>query len=204
MKNQTIDYYNKNVALFTNDTVSANMSDAQHRFLSVLQKTHDQNPEDLHLLDFGCGSGRDTKCFLEGGYQVSAMDGSQKLAEKASKYTGISVKTMLFQDFHEKEQYDGIWACASILHLTKEELPGIFQSVYAALKKDGIFYTSFKYGDFQGYRNERYYTDLTEETMNALLKEQPGFVVEEEWISTDVRPGRSQEQWINLIARKTK
>lgn len=203
MMNKTIDYYNKNVVLFTNDTVSANMSDAQHRFLSILQRTHAQNPENLHLLDFGCGSGRDTKCFLAERYQVSALDGSRLLAEKASKYTGIPVKPLLFQDFHEKDLYDGIWACASILHLTKEELPVIFQSIYDALKNDGIFYTSFKYGDFQGYRNDRYYTDLTKETMRALLQNLPRFMVEEEWISTDVRPGRGQEQWLNLIARKS-
>jgi SAM-dependent methyltransferase len=203
MANRTIDYYNNHVSLFNNDTVTADMSDAQDRFLAHLQKSHPgQEPCQLHLLDFGCGSGRDTKFFLDQGYLVSALDGSAQLAKKASLYTGIPVQNLLFQDFHEKDHYDGIWACASILHLTKEELPSVFQNIYTALRPNGIFYTSFKYGNFTGYRKERYYTDLTEDTMQALIHLLHGSVIEEEWISSDVRPGRDNEKWINVIVKK--
>jgi SAM-dependent methyltransferase len=203
MDKRTIKYYNDHVSLFTNDTVSANMSDAQKRFLSFLKQTHpDRMNHDLSILDFGCGSGRDTKFFLENGFHVSAFDGSKELAEKASQYTGISVKNLLFQDFHETNQYDGIWACASILHLHREELPDVLKNICTALKQDGVLYLSFKYGDFKGYRNDRYYTDLNEISLNAFVQDISEFTIEQEWISNDVRPDRNQEQWINALIRK--
>ncbi|MBO3282402.1 class I SAM-dependent methyltransferase, partial [Intestinimonas butyriciproducens] len=75
--------------------------------------------------DFGCGSGRDTKYFLNRGFQTEATDGSAELVKIASEYTGIQVKQMLFQELDENNIYDGIWACSSILHLTRGELTDV-------------------------------------------------------------------------------
>ena len=122
------------------------------------------------ILDFGCGSGRDTRAFLDLGYSVEATDGSEELCVRASEYTGIPVKKLFFQDLDAKEQYDGIWACASILHLPKQELYDVFRKMIRALKENGILYTSFKYGTFEGYRKERYFTDFTEQTLTEFLK----------------------------------
>lgn len=99
------------------------------------------------ILDFGCGSGRDTKYFIDNGYEVDAMDGSKELCKVATKYTGIKVQHMFFEDFNECNAYDGIWACASILHLKKCELPDMIKRLYKALKRNGVIYMSFKYGD---------------------------------------------------------
>ena len=115
-----------------------------------------------YILDFGCGSGRDTKYFLEHGYWVDAVDGSVELCRIASEFTGIEVRQMLFQELQEKEKYDGIWACASVLHVPKIELANILQKMCNAVKTDGIIYTSFKYGDFEGERSGRFFSDFTE------------------------------------------
>ena len=88
------------------------------------------------------------------------MDGSKELCRLAAEYTGIKVGQMLFEDLDEKEIYDGIWACSSILHLPKTELTGVIGKMCAALKASGIIYTSFKYGEYEGERNGRYFTDL--------------------------------------------
>ena len=116
----TIDYYNRNVQDFVDRTVSVDFTRIQNVFLELL-------PRDARILDFGCGSGRDTKYFLDCGYQVDAMDGSIELCRAASEYTGIHVKRILFQELDEVEKYDGIWACASILHVKKTELPDIIR-----------------------------------------------------------------------------
>ena len=191
----TINYYNENAKKFIDGTVSVDFRSIQDTFLELL-------PENAKILDFGCGSGRDTKYFLEHGCRVVAMDGSLELCKAASEYTGIIVKHMLFQELNEKEIYDGIWACASILHVKSEELPEIIRKMSLATIANGIIYLSFKYGDFEGERNGRYFTDMTEESMAELLVGFPELRVEKQWITGYVRADRGDERWLNMILRK--
>lgn len=192
---KTLNYYNQNAAQFIKNTVSVEFAATQTRFLSRL-------PAAARILDFGCGSGRDTKAFLEQGYQVDAIDGSTELCKLASEYTGIQVHHMYFQDLSAISEYDGIWACSSILHLTREELSEVMRKMIMALKPSGIIYTSFKYGTFEGERNGRYFTDMTEETFADFINAMKELQIEEEWISSDARPERNEEKWLNLILRK--
>lgn len=194
--NGTIDYYEKNAKEFANSTSDIEFSEIQDMFLNELK-------DSATILDFGCGSGRDTKYFLQKGYQVTALDGSAKMCRLAEEKTGIPVILMDFNDFDEWDKYDGIWACSSILHLPKTELKDVFHKMIKALKADGIIYTSFKYGDFSGERNGRFFTDFTECSFEDFLKGISGIEVEKAWISSDVRPGREDEKWLNLILRKT-
>lgn len=191
----TLDYYNNHAYEFYKNTINIEFTTMQERFLKKLKKGS-------YILDFGCGSGRDTKYFLEQGYHVEAIDGSKELCKLASEYTGIEVKNMFFQELTEVEKYDGIWACSSILHLTLKDLSDVMKKMVIALKENGIIYTSFKYGVFAGERNGRYFTDMTEETFAEFLKSIDGLEVEEQWKSSDVRPGREEEKWLNLILRK--
>lgn len=191
----TLQYYDRNAREFINNTATVDFTATQTRFVSKLEKGS-------HILDFGCGSGRDTNYFLSQGYQVTATDGSVELCKLAGEYTGISVKHMMFQELEEKEVYDGIWACSSILHLPLPELNDVFQRITAALKKEGILYTSFKYGNYEGERNGRYFTDMTEDRFSDFLKNIKGLELEEQWVTSDVRPGRGDEKWLNIILRK--
>ena len=194
MTNKTLYYYNQNAESFIQGTVSVDFKQTQDKFLqSLTGKT---------ILDFGCGSGRDTKYFIESGYAVTAIDGSEELCKSASAYTGIQVKHMLFQDLDEVDCYDGIWACSSILHLPKEELKIVTQKMSRALKPNGIIYTSFKYGNFEGERNGRYFTDFTLDEFKDFISDVKDIAIEEYWITGDVRPGREDEKWLNLILRK--
>ena len=160
----TLDYYNKNAKKFITGTISVDFGIVQNRFLDKLHPG-------AEILDYGCGSGRDTKYFLEQGCKVTAIDGSQALCKLASEYTGIPVKHMLFRDLDEKEAYDGIWACSSILHVPANELQDIIKKMANALRAHGIIYTSFKYETFEGERNGRYFTDMTEETFAKLIQD---------------------------------
>ena len=193
--NKTLDYYNNNAKSFIEGTANVEFYEVQDRFLSHLS-------QGASILDFGCGSGRDSKYFLQKGYRVEAIDGSEKLCEMASAYVGIPVKQMLFNELDEMNKYDGIWACSSILHLPKVELKEVFQKMKKALKTNGIIYTSFKYGSFEGMRNGRYFTDFTSEEFQSFIVETDGLKVQDEWITGDVRPGRGDEKWLNLIIQK--
>ena len=195
--NCTIDYYNKNANQFIDNTSKVDFESHQNLFLKKLS-------EGAYILDFGCGSGRDTKAFLDKGYAVTAVDGSKELCILASQYTGIDVKQMMFQELNECEVYDGIWACASILHLSKDELLIVIAKMCKALKQDGIIYMSFKYGEFEGYRKGRYFIDMTEATFEKLIVSVTELVLEDQWISHDVRHERKSERWLNMILRKRK
>lgn len=192
---KTLKYYNENAQSFASGTVSVKFTEVQDKFLEKL------NP-DAYILDFGCGAGRDTKYFLSRGYQIDAIDGSEQLCRIASKYTGIKVRQMLFQELDEKEKYDGIWACASILHLPKKQLREVLENMYAALKSEGWIYTSFKHGKFEGERNGRYFTDFTTDTFKDFIHDMHSLKIEEHWITGDVRPGRGEEKWLNLLLQK--
>lgn len=192
----TLGYYDNHADEFYNSTVNVEFKITQDSFLEKLKKGS-------QILDFGCGSGRDAKYFLEKGYVVDAIDGSKQLCKLASEYTGIKVKNMFFQELSEIDKYDGIWACSSILHLSVDELIDVLNKMRIALKDNGIIYTSFKYGNFSGERNGRFFTDMTEESFEELLKKIEGLTIEETWITKDVRPGRGEEKWLNLILRKS-
>ena len=191
----TLDYYDRHAKAFYESTVHVEFGATQRRFLSKLQKG-------AHILDFGCGSGRDTKYFIEQGYKVEAVDGSQEMCRLAGAYAGVEVRHMLFQELAERDRYDAIWACSSILHLPLDELADVMEKMRDALKAQGIIYTSFKYGTFSGERNGRYFTDMTEITFGRFLEKIPCLETEEEWLTSDVRPGRGEEKWLNLILRK--
>ena len=195
MSNKTLDYYNQNATAFVSATVSVDFMQTQDKFLGKLKA-------DAYILDFGCGSGRDTKYFMSQGYKVDATDGSAKLCRMASEYTGTEVKQMLFQELDEYNKYDGIWACSSILHLPKKELKAVLGKMAAALKENGIIYTSFKYSEFEGERNGRYFTDFTIDRFKDFIQDMDNLRIVEYWITGDVRPGRGEEKWLNLILQK--
>lgn len=192
---KTLAYYDINAKSFIEGTVNVDFTYVQNKFL-------DNIGDVAVILDLGCGSGRDTEYFLDRGYSVEAIDGSAELCKLASTYTGIPVKHMLFQDLQEVDRYDAIWACSSILHLSYADLVEVMKKMVIALKDNGIIYTSFKYGTFEGVRNGRYFIDMTEDSLKILLQDVDGIEVEETWITSDVRPGRGEEKWLNLFLRK--
>ena len=192
---KTLNYYNEKSDLFAGETTDLEFSSIQDSFLKYLE------PGSL-ILDFGCGSGRDSRYFMSKGFNVEAIDGSEEMVKIASKVTGLPVRQMMFNELDENERYDGIFACASILHVPYNELPDIFARLKRAVKKNGYIYVSFKYGDYEGYRNGRYFTDLNEERFSSLLEEVKGLTIMEETITSDARKGREDEKWLNVILRK--
>ena len=193
-RDKTLEYYETNTVEFYESTVIADLTILHDKFL-------EQVPVGGRILDFGCGSGRDTKAFLDRGYQVDAIDGSAELSKLASQYTGIQVRCMDFFDLDAINTYDGIWACASLLHVEKQRIPDIISKLRDALVTGGVLYMSFKYGDFNEFRDERHFTDLNEELAEELLSKINGIETVDIWQSYDVRRGKDVH-WLNVMVRK--
>ena len=189
----TTDYYNSNAQDFIDGTVNVDTGNLRERFLNYV-------PAGGTVLDLGCGSGRDSKCFKDAGYDVTAIDASQELCIKASEYAGIDVRCMRFEELDDIGIYDGVFACASLLHVPENDLPDVLAKINTALKPQGVLYASFKYGDFAGERDGRFFHDMNEESVEKLFTSVPGFMIEEMWQSHDVRRDKDA-YWINVIAR---
>jgi SAM-dependent methyltransferase len=189
----TQDYYDLNARDFFDASVDADMSELYRPF-SVLM------PERALILDAGCGSGRDTKAFLDMGFQVHAIDASAEMAAMASRYVGIEIDHIKFQELTAVGIYDGVWACASLLHVPLEELRSVLSSLLVTLKNGGYLYASFKYGSEERHNADRNFTDMNEQRLDDLLAQIDSVALESLWLSHDVRPGRS-EAWINVIMR---
>ena len=192
----TLNYYAKNTEEFIASTLEADMSQTQKKFLALL-------PKGAHILDLGCGSGRDSLCFIQQGFQVTAVDGSLELAKFASELIGQEVIVADFKDLElPPSSFDAIWASASLLHVHSEDLPGILAKVIDFAKPGAIFYMSFKYGDYEGERGGRYYTDLDEARFADFLQKSGRHLeIIEQWVAKDVRPEKP-ELWLNTFARK--
>lgn len=195
--NKTIEYYNKNVELFVSSTKDVEFNKMQNMLLKYLKKGD-------YILDLGCGSGRDSKAFLEKGFKVVSIDGSEKLCNIASSYIGQEVIFTTFQNFKSDIKFNGIWACASLLHLPYTDLKEVIKNLRNNLKEEGYFYLSFKYGEFEGERNGRYFTNMTEKKFRNLIKDILEYEIVEEKITSDARKGREEEKWLNIILKKVK
>ncbi len=191
MIDKNVEYYNQNADSFFAGSLTADMSEVQNRFLSYV-------PAGGRILDAGCGSGRDSKAFLDAGYEVVSFDASEEMCKRASEYIGHDVINMRFEDISYDHEFDGIWACATLLHVPMDELPGIMRKMHAALKTNGAMYASFKYGDGTTTRGERLFIDFTEKSIVPLF-EAAGFEIVSNIVGNDSRPGREDEKWVNVI-----
>ena len=194
----TLDYYNKNAQEYCNQTISAD-------FDFIYQKVFQFLPRNAYILDFGCGSGRDSKKFVDFGYRVKAIDGSIEMCKLATKYLEIEVICMDFFDFHDIDTYDCIWACSSILHIEDECLFTILNQMIDALKVGGIIYTSFKVGTGYMIKEGKYYNFLTKEKMMGLLEKTGKKVKLVDYFENSPiarRTINSNETWGNYIIQK--
>ena len=191
---KTIDYYNKHAEEFTASTFEVDMESLYQPFLVELQ-------EGARILDVGCGPGRDTLAFKNKGYQVDAIDYSEELVKKATQLTGIPVRLQSFYEIDADQAYDGIWACASLLHCERTRLKEVIGKLLSALKPNGMLYMSFKYGNGDRQKDGRQFIDLDEVQAKALLGQFDRVQQIQQWITIDQRPER-QEKWLNLIWKK--
>lgn len=180
---QSVAYYNEHAQQFMDETLNVDMSTLYDSFLPHL-------PENAHILDAGCGSGRDSREFLARNYRITAFDASEKLAGLATEAISHPVATRTFDQVDECQIYDGVWACASLIHLTQKQIPQALNKLWHALKPGGVMYASFKWGDGLREDSGRYFTDVNEEQLESWASTLQGLEKITIWQTADRRPGR--------------
>lgn len=195
-KQATIEIYNQQAHFYGTRFLSLDTSELCQRFLSLL-------PEKAHILDVGCGPGRDTQYFLDRGYQVTAMDASEELVKMGRAYTGHPILHMTFEEMAFREAFDGIWAMASLLHLSRPELLQVLEkNLIPALKPQGIFFLCFLHGEGERLSNGRYFMDYTRDGLSSLLTQFRKFIILDIWLQEDNSPDRQGRQWVHGLVQK--
>ena len=192
-----VDFYRTNAQTFYERTFDLDLSHFYAPFLALI-------PAGGAILDAGCGSGRDARAFLARGYEVSAFDATPELATLAAKLTGLEVPVMQFADMRYQAAFDGIWSCASLLHVPHDKMLEIFPLFIRALRPGGIWYMSFKYGEGQRIDGARTFSDFTIGTFRSLASRFRDLTVITIWITNDFRHGAAGQRWLNVIARKSR
>lgn len=192
----TLDYYNKNSEEYFNSTLNVDMTNTYKEFLKLV-------PEGGKILDLGCGSGRDSMNFMKLGYEVTAVDGAKELAKKASVLLGKEVILSTFEELELKEKFHGIWACASLLHIKREDLKIVLNNLYNNLEDNGVFYMSFKYGEKEYVDDKnRYFNCFTDESIIGFINENTKFNILDLYITEDKLGRVNEVKWVNLICNK--
>lgn len=191
----SIEYYNKYAAKIYEDTVDMDVTDLMHQFLKELE-------EGDTILDLGCGSGRDSLIMYDMGYDVTPLDASEEMCKLAEIHTGLDVLQITYEDMEFEDVFDGIWACNSLIHVPKNEMPEILCRICDALCSRGVLYLSVEKGDFEGFRGERYFCDYTMESLTAMVERTGLFEIIKTWETEDVRASHPDTMWVNMLARK--
>jgi len=192
----TVEYYNKNARKYYDSTVNIDLESLYSPFLELI-------PPSGRILDAGCGSGRDSLYFMKKGYDVVAIDASEELVGFASTLLGNAVLNMSFQEVEFIEEFDGIWACGSLLHVPKNEIKKVISRLSRALRRCGIIYASFKYGSGERLQEGRVFNDYDEDSLASLIKHNLSLETVRMWKTEDVRADRKGEYWLNVLIKKS-
>jgi SAM-dependent methyltransferase len=194
-ENKTIEYYNKNAQSYYDSTCCLNLESIYKPFLDLIPS------KKAIILDAGCGSGRDTKAFIKKGYNVIAFEGSSELALLAEEFTEQFILNQTFDeiDFFPNT-FDGIWACASLLHIPRKYIDRIIDKLVDCLCNNGVFYLSFKYGNKEENIEDRFFNSYTEESFGQLLTKHPNLSIISMCKTEDTT--RDDVFWLDILLRK--
>ena len=187
-------YYESNAEHYAAETIYADMSEQYQSVLPLLKKG-------AKILDVGSGSGRDACYFQKQGYQVTALEPSKNLGREIRKVFSGEIVCSDIQSYQTTERYDGIWACASLIHLQEEEILCFFKKIDMYLNDNGIVYVSGKSGISTGeVADGRFFLEFTEQLVEKILTVNKQLQLEQLWYTEDVS-GRRGFRWLNVVLR---
>jgi SAM-dependent methyltransferase len=195
-RTSTTGYYDRHAAEFCESTFTVDVKALYVPFLREIS-------EGGAILDAGCGSGRDSLAFLRRGYRVVSIDASREMVAGATKHTGQQALLLRFDEIDFRDEFDGIWACGSLLHVARRDLHSVFSRFSRALKPNGVIYLSFKYGDTERMEEERFFNDMNEATLGLFLGGHPELELVHLWITEDLRNyARGYQNVLNALLRR--
>lgn len=193
MQTQTAEAYKQTARKYAEQTFRADVDEMRGRFLSYLEPGSS-------ILDLGCGSGRDLMAFTDAGHTATGVDSSEEMCALARRHSGCKVYNTSFAEFTPCRQHDGVWAMASLVHLSDKDMPDALDQIWSWLKKGGIFYASFKDKSGAGVGSDgRLFNGFSLTEVKQLFGLLKGAEVLETWSTQDETRNLV---WQNIILRK--
>lgn len=192
---KTFLYYENQAKAYSMETLQFDMQKEYFPFLDNLKKG-------CSILDLGCGSGRDALAFQRKGYFVTAVEPSPTMALIASENIKQKVEVRCCFNLNYDNNFDGIWACASLLHCPKTEFFSALKNLVLALKPDGYAYISLKEGEGE-YLDDfnRFISLYQEDEVIKYFRMIKNITIVKSW--NKITPLRNNSQgWINIILKK--
>lgn len=192
----TLAYYESHTREYHASTVGADVRALYPPFLTHLEPG-------ATILDAGCGSGRDTRAFVERGFRLTAIDGSPAMARLASAYAGQPCRVLSFDELAFEQEFDGIWACASLLHVAKRDMAAVLRRFARALTPAGVIYISLRQGDGERViADGRFFNYYTAGEFRDVVAQVPALREIAFWITAERRSTAQHTPWLNfLLAR---
>ena len=187
-------FYRENIARYSLQAESVRLTPIYDFFLSGL-------PSGARILDAGCGTGRDSLEFIRRGCQVVAIDSSAEMVAYC-RQRGVDARLKTFEAMGVQRAFDGIWASASLLHISRRQITRILKILSRTLRPDGKIFISLKEGAGEGLAADgRYASFYSFGEFRALLRSLPGIEVVHGWRSAKAK-AVAETPWIGFVAKK--
>lgn len=195
MITDSVNYYETHADDFVVSTINADMSELYVEFEKYLEPG-------CRIMDLGCGSGRDSRYFSNKGYEVIAVDPSPTMCAKTKEIAEVTIYNLRAEEISFKEEFDAVWACASLLHVVRADQVSTLQTISLALRNGGILYCSWKYGNQERSDRGRHFTDYDERELGRILAYVPELKLIKSWVTRDMRTDQQEQKWLNVLLKK--
>jgi SAM-dependent methyltransferase len=189
-----ISLYDQDAELYFRETAYIDMTDEYQKFRK-------QIPLAGTILDAGCGVGRDTRYFIKKGYRVISLDASMKMVNLCRQYPFSYCLHVSFNMIEYIEEFDGIWACASLIHLSPEDFKASLSRLANATKQGGILYFSLKNGTGITNNGGKITYHYTNNDIKQIMIEKLMFELVEIW-ENEGKKKTDSATWTNYIFKK--
>ncbi|MCO7543261.1 class I SAM-dependent methyltransferase [Stutzerimonas nitrititolerans] len=191
----TIQYYDDHANDYESSTADIILTEPWDTFTSHIKPNG-------KILDVGCGGGRDILHFQKLGFTVEAIEPTPRLASIARKKTNAKILEISIQELTADRQFDGVWACASLLHIPTLEIKEAIQKLSNATKADGYIYISLKEGLGEVRKSDgRLFSSFTQSQVSDIIKDIHALEIVKTWVTEDAAH-RSGVRWLNILLKK--
>lgn len=193
---RTIKYYNHNGEKYAAKTLNLQLSGQWTEFSTYIKPKG-------KILDIGCGSGRDMIKFQQLGFMTEGIEPSHAMAKIARQNSGSIVHEIPVEKMAFQNKFDGVWACASLLHVHEKNILPVIEIILNSLKINGYFYFSLKHGCGQTrHDDDRLFVYYNEHTIRKITDQLNYIKVVRIWTTEDSAK-RPDDLWLNCIVKKS-
>jgi SAM-dependent methyltransferase len=153
-----------------------------------------------HVLDAGCGTGRDVRLLRERGLRAFGIDRSRAmLAEGAvARLVQADMRWLPIRT----GALAGVWSYAALLHVSRSEAPSLFAEWRRVLRPGGVMSLCTAVGDFEGWEQVSYRPDRRRWFVYHDPEDLQQMIVDAGFAVISTTTGSTHREWLTVVARR--